>query len=112
MAKITPINLIGGMSGKLGKNSEHYFVTNRQTGRIHTSMCVETDYTPSAAQVAARAKFAQRVKDAYSWLATNGPASEHPLDTEAYQKALTAYKKQRKRKIATFFGYVSSKIIE
>ena len=110
MAKISPICLISGMSGKLGKRSEYFFVTNRQTGRIHTAKRTESYHVPSEAQVAAQAKFTQRVQNTCLWIKTNGPATEHPMGTEAYQKALAAYKAQRK--IGSFFGYVASKLVE
>ena len=35
MAKITPIDIIKGVSGKFGGNSKEYFATNKCSYRIH-----------------------------------------------------------------------------
>lgn len=110
MAKITPISLIAGMSGKVGQKSDTYFVTNRQTGQVHTAKIVANPGEPSEKQLSARAKFTQRAQNTSRWLSTNGPTSEHPKGTEIYQKALSAYKAQHK--IGSFFGYIASRIAD
>ena len=98
------------MSGKIGQNSDTYFVTNRQTGQVHTAKIVASQGDPSPAQIEARNKFTQRTQNTSQWLATNGPTSDHPKGTEIYQKALAAYKAQHK--IGSFFGYIASRIAE
>ena len=35
MAKITPIDVIKGISGKYGGNSNDYFATNKSSNKIH-----------------------------------------------------------------------------
>ena len=111
MAKITPINLIAGMSGKVCQHGDTYFVTNRQTGRVHTAkMCNPKTGNPSEAQLAQRSKFAKRTQNATQWIKTNGPTTEHPKGTEIYQKAMSAYRAQHK--IGSFFGFIANKISE
>lgn len=110
MAKITPISLIAGMSGKIGQHSDTYFVTNRQTGQVHTAKIVAAQGDPSEAQINARNKFKQRSQNTSRWLATNGPTTEHPKGTEIYQKTMSAYKAQHR--IGSFFGYVASRITD
>ena len=109
MAKITPINLIAGMSGKVCQHGDTYFVTNRQTGRVHTAkMCTQRQDNPSEAQVAVRSRFYKRVQNTSAWIKTNGPTTEHPKGTELYQKAMSAYRAQHK--IGSFFGFIANKI--
>ena len=111
MAKITPISLVAGMSGKIGQNSDTYFVTNRQTGQVHTAKISSAPLpNPTPAQIEARNKFTQRTQNTSQWLASNGPTSDHPKGTEIYQKALAAYKTQHK--IGSFFGYIASRIAD
>ena len=111
MAKIKPIELIASMSGKVCQHGDTYFVTNRQTGRVHTGrICYPANQEPSASQMAVRERFAQRAQNTSAWLASNKPSVAQPKGSELYQKALEAYRAQHK--IGSFFGYIASIIKE
>ena len=111
MAKILPMNLIASMTGKVCQHGDTYFVTNRQTGQVHTAkMCNPANTPPTEAQLAQRAKFAKRCNNTSQWIKTNGPTEKHPKGTEIYQKAMAAYRAQHK--IGSFYGFIASKITE
>ena len=111
MAKVTTTSLIAGLSGKVCQHDDTYFVTNRQTGRVHTArICHPSEVRPSEAQISQREKFAQRCANTNQWIKNNEPAVSHPKGTEIYQKAMTAFRAQRK--IGSFFGFIASRIQE
>ena len=111
MAKILPMNLIAGMSGKVCQHGDTYFVTNRQTGQVHTAkMCNPANIPPTEAQLEVRSRFSKRAQNTSAWIKSNGPTEKHPKGTELYQKAMAAYRAQHK--IGSFFGFISSKISE
>ena len=111
MAKVTTTSLIAGLSGKVCQHDDTYFVTNRQTGRVHTGrICHPSAVRPSEAQISQREKFAQRCANTNQWIKNNEPAVSHPKGTEIYQKALKAYKAQHK--IGTFYGFIANRIQE
>ena len=111
MAKIKPIELIASMSGKVCQHGDTYFVTNRQTGRVHTGrICHPANLEPTANQIAVRERFVQRAQNTSAWLKDTKPSVAHPKGTEIYQKALEAYRAQHK--IGSFFGYIASIIQE
>ncbi len=105
------MNLIAGMTGKVCKHSDTYFVTNRQTGQVHTAkICHPRNDEPSEAQVAVRERFVRRSQNTSAWIKSNGPSTLHPKGTEIYQKAMTAFRAQRK--IGSFFGFIANRIQE
>ena len=105
------MNLIASMSGKVCSHGDTYFVTNKQTGKVHTAkMCFPSYKAPTEAQKAQREKFAQRVTNTSKWFRQNGPSEENPKGTEFYILAQGAYKAQHK--IGTFYGFVASKMKE
>ncbi len=109
MAKIKPIELIASMSGKVCQHGDTYFVTNRQTGRVHTGrICNPSNLPPTESQSEVREKFAQRARNTSAWMQSNKPSGSQPKGSELYQKALEAYKAQHK--IGSFFGYIASLI--
>ncbi len=109
MAKIKPIELIASMSGKVCQHGDTYFVTNRQTGRVHTGrICNPSNLPPTESQSEVREKFAQRARNTSAWIMSNKPSGSQPKGSELYQKALEAYKAQHK--IGSFFGYIASLI--
>ena len=111
MAKVTTTSLIAGLSGKVCQHDDTYFVTNRQTGRVHTGrICHPSEVQPSEAQISQREKFAQRCHNARLWISSNAPSSLHPKGTEIYQKAMSAYRAQHK--IGSFFGFIANRIQE
>lgn len=111
MARIVPSALIQSMSGKVCGHSDTYFVTNPQTGRVHTArVCNEPQQPNSEAQLAARSAFAQRAVLVKQWFAANKPSATNPNGTQAYIEARARFKAQHK--VGMFTGYVSKHIAE
>ena len=60
MAEIKPMALIESMSKKVCEHSDVYFRTNKKTGKVTTGkLCNPSTKEPSAAQIAAKARFAK-----------------------------------------------------
>lgn len=89
MARITPIDVIKGISGKYGKDSNIYFATNRSSNRIRIAK-ISHPYTGPATdkQIEQQAKFAKRQAVATAWLNANKPSTTNgEKGTSAYQYA-------------------------
>ncbi len=94
MAEIKPMALIESMKKKVCEHSDVYFRTNRKTGKVYTGT-----KEPSAAQTAAKARFAKVSAAIRTILA----------GTSEQKTALVAeYKAQNK--IGTLFGYAMHKL--
>ena len=94
MAKITPIDIIKGVSGKFGGgNSKEYFATNKCSYHIHFAKRVNP-YTGLATekQLEIRKRFKSKQKAVIAWLRANRATKDHPA-TEAY---LIAYALKRR----------------
>ena len=89
MARITPIDVIKGISGKYGSGSNEYFTINSSSNRIHLEKYLNKPTGPATElQVAQMQAFATQQKMAAAWLRTNRPSEENgPKGTEAYQEA-------------------------
>ena len=89
MARITPIDVIKGISGKYGGNSNDYFATNKSSSKIHLAKYANPYTGPSTeAQVAQRMKFAGRQMAVSAWLNANKPSEANGMKgTAAYQWA-------------------------
>ncbi len=89
MARITPIDVIKGISGKYGGNSNDYFATNKSSSKIHLAKYANPYTGPSTeAQVAQRMKFAERQMAVSAWLNANKPSEANGMKgTAAYQWA-------------------------
>ena len=99
MAKIKPMALIESMSKKVCMHSDVYFRTNKQTGTTYTGkLCNPSTQEPSAAQTAAKARFAKVVAAVRTIL--NDPTEKAKLKAEF--KAQT--------KIGSLFGYAMHKL--
>jgi len=99
MAKIRPMELIKSMSKKVCMHSDVYFRTDKQTGETYTGkVCNPSDQEPSAAQIAAKARFAKVVAAVRAILAD--PTEKAKLKAE--------YKAQTK--IGSLFGYAMHKL--
>ena len=99
MAKIKPMALIDSMSKKVCMHSDVYFRTNKQTGVTYSGkLCNPSDTEPSAAQIAAKARFAKVVAAVRTVLAD--PTEKAKLKAE--------FKSQTK--IGSLFGYAMHKL--
>ena len=88
MAKITPIDIIKGVSGKFGGNSKEYFATNKTSYNIHFAKRVNEFKGPATQkQLEIRDLFKHKQKAVTDWLRANRPVSGRPA-TEAYRVAL------------------------
>ena len=89
MAKITPIDVIKGISGKYGGNSNDYFATNTSSNKIHLAKLKNPYKGPfTEKQLAQQEVFASRQAALSAWLVANRPSAENGVKgTEAYQYA-------------------------
>ena len=88
MAKITPIDIIKGVSGKFGGNSREYFATNKTSYNIYFAKRVNDFQGPATEkQQEVRALFKRKQKAVADWLRANRPVNGRPA-TEAYRVAL------------------------
>ena len=88
MAKITPIDIIKGVSGKFGGNSKEYFATNKTSYNIYFAKRVNDFQGPATQkQLEIRDRFKAKQKAVTDWLRANRPVSGRPA-TEAYRVAL------------------------
>ena len=89
MAKITPIDVIKGISGKYGSGSKDYFATNKSSNQVHLAKLAHPYEGPATEkQLAHQAKFKARQVAASAWLNANKPSEQNGAKgTEAYQLA-------------------------
>ena len=99
MAKIKPMALIESMSKKVCEHSDVYFRTNKQTGVTYTGkLCNPSTKEPSAAQTAAKARFAKVV------------AAVRTILTDPTEKAKLKAEFKAQTKIGSLFGYAMHKL--
>ena len=99
MAEIKPMALIESMKKKVCEHSDVYFRTNRRTGKVTTGkLCYPSEKAPSAAQIAAKARFAKVAAAVRAILAD--PTEKAKLEAE--------YKSQIK--YGSLFGYAMHKL--
>jgi len=100
MAKIKPMALIESMSNKVCEHSDVYFRTNKKTGKVTTGkLCNPSTKEPSAAQIAAKARFAKVSAAVRAILAGT---SEQKTQLVAEYKAQNKY--------GSLFGYAMHKL--
>ena len=89
MAKITPIDVIKGISGKYGSGSSDYFATNKSSNQIRLAKYQHKPTgEPTASQRETIKKFTEQAKQASAWLRSNHPSADNGAKgTEAYQVA-------------------------
>ena len=87
MARVIPIDIIKGISGKYGKDADFYFATNTSSGKIRISHLPKPSHRPpTEKQKTQRSKFAARHAAVTAWLNANKPCELNgPKGTEAYQ---------------------------
>ena len=99
MAEIKPMALIESMKKKVCEHSDVYFRTNKRTGKVTTGkLCYPSEKAPSAAQIAAKARFAKVTVAIRTILAD--PTEKAKLEAE--------YKSQTK--YGSLFGYAMHKL--
>ena len=100
MSEIKPMALIQSMRKKVCMHSDVYFRTNKQTGKTTTGkLCNPSTKEPSAAQTAAKARFAKVSAAVRAILAGS---------SEQKTELVAAYKAQNK--IGSLFGYAMHKL--
>ena len=109
MAKITPISIVQGISGKVCQHDDTYFATNKQTGKVYAAkLCNPSTAEPSAKQLANRKAFGEKTQIAAAWLKANRPTESTPKGSEAYQLMLQGFKAQHK--VGNISAYVRQHI--
>ena len=99
MSKIKPMALIESMSKKVCMHSNVYFRTNKQTGVTYSGkLCNPSTKEPSAAQTAAKARFAKVV------------AAVRTILTDPTEKAKLKAEFKAQNKIGSLFGYAMKKL--
>ena len=88
MAKILPVDIVKGISGKICRHGETIFAYNRSSGKIHTTK-ICNPYTGPATekQLAQQAKFKARSLNVSRWLLANHPSDTNPHGTDEYRHA-------------------------
>ena len=88
MAKITPIDVIRGISGKYGSKSSDYFATNSSSGNIRLAKLNNPYQGPATEkQLAQQSKFATRLAVVSQWLNANKPSEANgEKGTALYQQ--------------------------
>ena len=99
MALIKPMALIESMKKKVCEHSDVYFRTNKQTGKVTTGkLCNPSTKEPSAAQTAAKARFAKVA------------AAVRTILEDATQKAALEAEYKAQHKYGSLFGYAMHKL--
>ena len=99
MAEIKPMALIESMKKKVCEHSDVYFRTNKQTGKVTTGkICYPSTKEPSAAQTAAKARFAKVV------------AAVRTILEDATQKAALEAEYKAQHTYGSLFGYAMHKL--
>ena len=100
MAEIKPMALIESMKKKVCEHSDVYFRTNKQTGKVTTGkLCNPSTKEPSAAQTAAKARFAKV-----------SAAVRAILAGTSEQKTQLVAEYNAQNKIGSLFGYAMKKL--
>lgn len=110
MAKVTFSTDIQSISGKLCKKEGVIYSVNKRTGRTYRSDRHSTTNPNTEEQQAIRTAFTEKAKLASSWWASNKPAKEGTLGTDAYQKVIKAYKQQTR--IGNPYSYLRSLVTD
>ena len=105
MARITPIDVIKGISGKYGNNSNDYFATNSSSNKIHLAKFSNPYKRPATEkQLAQRERFATKQAACTAWLNTNRPSEKNGL------KGTADYQRVQKLKRAFAFSNINQVI--
>lgn len=87
MAKITPIDVVKGISGKFGGHANEYFATNKYSNKIHLAKLSNPFKGPATErQEEIKAAFTLKAKAANKWLRENRPSETNGVKgTAEYQ---------------------------
>lgn len=110
MSKVKLNHMFISASGKLCKKEGTYVAYNQRTGKMYTAEYHPRVQPNTEAQQDVKATFASKSKFASSWWASNKPAKEGTLGTDAYQKVIKAYKQQTK--IGNPYSYLRSLVTD
>ena len=100
MSEIKPMALIESMRKKVCEHSDVYFRTNKRTGKVYTGkLCNPSTKEPSAAQTAAKARFAKVTTAVRAILAGSSE-----------QKAALVAGYNAQNKYGSLFGYAMHKL--
>lgn len=110
MSKVKLNHMFISASGKLCKKEGTYVAYNQRTGKMYTAEYHERTQPNSEAQQEVKAVFKSKSKLASSWWASNKPAKEGTLGTDAYQQVMKAYKSQTK--IGNPYSYLRSLVTD
>ena len=96
MARIIPIDVIKGISGKYGNGSNDYFATNKSSNKVRLAKLVNPYTGPATEkQLAQREKFATKQAACTAWLNANRPNEKNGIkgtaDYQLGQKMKRAY---------------------
>ncbi|MGM9697323.1 MAG: hypothetical protein ACI3Y0_01585 [Prevotella sp.] len=95
MAKIQPIDVIKGISGKYGSGSNDYFATNSSSNKVHLAKIVNPYTGPATEkQLAQQAKFAARQAVVTAWLNENKPSETNGAKGTADYQLVQKLKRQ------------------
>ena len=105
LVMITPIDVIKGISGKYGNNSNDYFAINSSSNKIHLAKFSNPYKEPATEkQLAQREKFATKQAASTAWLNTNRTSEKNGL------KGSADYQRVQKLKRAFAFSNINQVI--
>ena len=105
MARITPIDVIKGISGKYGNGSNDNFATNSSSNKIHLAKFSNPYNGPATEkQLEQREKFATKQTACTAWLNANRPSEKNGL------KGTADYQRVQKLKRAFAFSNINQVI--
>lgn len=105
MARITPIDVIKGISGKYGNGSNDNFATNSSSNKIHLAKFSNPYKRPATEkQLEQREKFATKQAACTAWLNANRPSEKNGL------KGTADYQRVQKLKRAFAFSNINQVI--
>ena len=94
MARIIPIDVIKGISGKYGNGSNDYFATNKSSNKVRLAKLVNPYTGPATEkQLAQREKFATKQAACTAWLNANRPNEKNGIKGTAYYQLVQKMKR-------------------
>ena len=94
MARIIPIDVIKGISGKYGNGSNDYFATNKSSNKVRLAKLVNPYTGPATEkQLAQREKFAIKQAACTAWLNANRPNEKNGIKGTAYYQLVQKMKR-------------------